>query len=432
MAFRRGACNGWCAAFALVGAGGGSLYANRATTINVLVGGDTQGYLAPCGCTSPMTGGIRRLATAVAQYRGVGGLFLENGGLLEETPKQGLVGLKQSALKARAIADALRAMHVDAVNIGQEEVSAGLGTLREIEQLTDHAAISTSIEPSATNTLPQWIERGPFLIGGITPASENLALVTGEMQVSVKTAAHRIVAEAARRSLTPILMFRGAEPDAAALAMDEPGLALVVFKSAGTAPLTPILIGHTLLVTPGDQTKNLVRLEFDGLAFSNYRTVTLSPNYADEPRVSRIYRSYQTQVDHAHLIEGLARTKTGAFAGSAACMSCHAAAFKKWHASAHAHALADLERQGSARDPECLGCHVTGLESTVGFQARRQTPKLADVSCEACHGPARAHALAPKVYRLPKLTEKSCLGCHSPSNSPNFTFSVFWPRVSHR
>ena len=429
MPVARGAWSGWCAAFALVGAG--SLSANRPSTINVVVAGDTQGYLAPCGCTSPMTGGIRRLATAVAQYRGTGGLFLENGGLLEENPR-GLVALRQGVLKALALADAFRAMRVDAVNIGQEELTAGPGTLTQIEELTDRATLSTSLEPSATNNLPQWLAHGPFLIGGVTPAAVNLAAITGETAVPVKAAVHRLAEEALKRGLTPILMFRGTEPQAEAFARDEPGLALIVYQSAGTAPLAPIVIGHTMLVTPGDQTKNLVRLEFDGTAFSNYRAVTLTPNYADEPKVSKIYRSYQAQVGHAHLIELLPRTKTAAFAGSAACASCHGAAFKIWHASAHSHALADLERQGSERDPECVGCHVTGLASTVGFRSRLQTRKLADVSCEACHGPAQAHAHAPRTYRLPKLTEKSCLGCHTPNNSPNFAFSTFWPKVSHR
>ena len=185
-------------------------------------------------------------------------------------------------------------------------------------------------------------------------------------------------------------------------------------------------------MTPGDRTKNLVRLDFDGVAFSNYRVVTLTPNYADEPGVSRIYRSYLDRVAGANLIQLLPRAKGAAYAGSAACMSCHAKAYKVWHASAHAHALADLEHQHHDRDTDCLGCHVTGLASSVGFRTRALTPKLADVTCEACHGPARGHALSPRTVRLPKLGEKSCLSCHSLDNSPNFAFSTFWPKVSHR
>ena len=397
MALWSGKLTGWCAAFALTGVWGARVSTVGPDSINVLIGGDVQGALSPCGCTFPMTGGIRRLATAVKLYRGPGGVFLENGGLIEESPSN-LVGRKQNVFSAAALADALRAMNVDAVNIGhRSELSAGQGTLADIEQLTDSKAISTSLQPSPSNRLLPWIVRGPFLVGGITPAAETLAQVTGETALSSHDAANRLVAEASARGLTPILLFRGGQVEAQALAQSEPGLRLIVYKTAGTAPPEPITVGNTLLVTPGDQSKNLVRLEFGGTTFSHYSTVTLTPNYADEPKVSKIYRDYLTQVDRANLISELPRTKTAAFAGSKSCMSCHAAAYKVWHASAHAHALADLENQHHARDPDCLGCHVTGLASTAGFRTRILSPQLANVTCEACHGPARAHVLAPRT-----------------------------------
>jgi hypothetical protein len=112
-------------------------------------------------------------------------------------------------------------------------------------------------------------------------------------------------------------------------------------------------------------------------------------------------------------------------------MSCHAEAYKAWHNSAHANALADLEREGHARDPDCLSCHVTGLASTVGFTTRALTPKLANVTCESCHGPAKSHTLSPKLFHLPTVGRESCVGCHSVDNSPNFDFDRFWPKVQH-
>jgi len=398
----------------------------------LLIAGDFQGRLAPCGCTFPMTGGIRRLATAVAGMRGSGGVFIVNGGLIDENPPNGLVGIKQSAIKARALADSLRAMHVDAVNLGEEEVRAGRGTLQEIEQLTDNATISTSLEPSAANRLASWTARGPFLIGGITPSADALAVLTGETPRTSDRAARELADEAGRRGLAPILLFRGSEASAIALAKAVPELALIVYKGAGSAPVAPEQVGRTTLVTPGDYAKSLVRIEFDGSRFFGYRTVELTPDIADDPKISRFYRDYLHEVDRAKLIEQLERTKTAAYAGSAACMSCHTAAYRKWKGSAHHHALADLERQGHARDPDCLSCHVTGLSSSIGFKTRALTPSLADVTCEGCHGPAKAHALAPRKSKLTKLTPISCVKCHSSENSPNFSFARMWPKISHR
>jgi hypothetical protein len=44
------------------------------------------------------------------------------------------------------------------------------------------------------------------------------------------------------------------------------------------------------------------------------------------------------------------------------------------------------------KDPECLQCHVTGYGKPGGFISIEQTPGMANVQCEMCHGPGSIYA----------------------------------------
>lgn len=380
-----------------------------------------------------MTGGIKRMATALNQFRSTNTVFVENGGLVSSDPPNGEVGVKQNRIKLEAIGDALQAMHVDAVAIGAEEARSGAGALQELQALTDQSVVCTSVANGSTTRVKPWIERHGLLIGAVTPAAEAVAAMTGGEAISSEVAAKALCAEANTRHLAPVLLYRGDQGSARALARAAPELKLIVFRSQGSATDRLLTEGATALVSPGDRARNLIALKFDGTHFEQDAIITLGPNYGDDPTVSAVYReSYLRRVTKSMLIEQLSRTKTARYAGNGACSKCHATAESIWHASAHGHALIDLERQGHDRDPDCLGCHVTGLGSTVGFRTRRTTPNLSNVTCEACHGPAMAHVTAPKKFRLAKVTPTVCLSCHAPDNSPNFSFDVFWKRIRHR
>ncbi len=118
------------------------------------------------------------------------------------------------------------------------------------------------------------------------------------------------------------------------------------------------------------------------------------------------------------------------YVGAATCASCHSEQYSIWEKSGHAHAMATLEKKNQQFDNECVRCHVVGFEKG-GFQTLLTTPQLANVQCEACHGPGRAHASAPaKGYGF-MATPDGCVMCHTVPNSPDFNFETYWPRIKH-
>jgi len=109
------------------------------------------------------------------------------------------------------------------------------------------------------------------------------------------------------------------------------------------------------------------------------------------------------------------------YEGAAACAACHEPAVDFWRTTKHAHALATLEKAHRARDPACIGCHVTGYFQPGGTtDLEVATSRLADVGCEACHGPASAHVAAADKKAFPSTVPASvCLGCHTPDQTNN-------------
>jgi len=116
------------------------------------------------------------------------------------------------------------------------------------------------------------------------------------------------------------------------------------------------------------------------------------------------------------------------YLGSAACRACHAAAFARWRATGHARDFAGL-LSADRRVSACLRCHVTGYGDRLGHPAAGEGQDLANVGCEACHGPGADHGRSAHPELVPTLTggecppceiNRICRLCHTPERSPGF------------
>ncbi len=410
--------------FGLLGIAAGAMGALSAEDDwTVIISGDIDGYLSPCGCTAPMSGGIRRRASYIDSIQNRERLIvLDNGGFVASAGRQ-------DEMKAQTMAQALAAMRADAINLTPAEAALGRGILNSIATLAEGKLVATQLSGPALGT-ERWKERGPFLVGGITSKPSALGQL-GVAPQPVGTAVTELIEEADRRGRHAAVLFNGSLSEARTLAETFPQLALIVYRSQGDPPITAEKIGNTVVVTPGDKGRSIVRLSFGKGGLTAYAPVGLGPEYPDDPEVSRFYASYLQRVEGANLLDRAPRTPGPDYAGNKACGSCHATAYNVWKGSEHAHALATLEKDGHGRDPDCVGCHVVGLEHEKGFTSRENTPDLTDVGCESCHGGGKAHAIAPKLNPMPIVGAKSCAPCHTPNQSPNFSFLTYWAKIKH-
>ncbi len=375
----------------------------------LILTGDMDGLLTPCGCTRPMSGGIRRLATAVKSLSIPGKtLLLVNGGLVENTGRQ-------NELKAEAFAQALRAMQVTALKVGKSELALGRGTLISLSNVAEGRLIgSEDLREKSGGAIAATIQSGPFLIGCGDTASD----------------IEHFVDEAKSEDLRSVLLLSGSLSEAQDIAARYPSLALIQYRSGGHPSKS--WAGNVLLATPGEKGKEVVKLIFSRDHFSSYSSVDLGPQYGDDPNASRVFKQYLSRVDDERLIDFAPRGPSADFAGTQACGKCHSEAMKVWQHSSHAGALKSLKTEGEHLDPECVRCHVVGFESEKGYVSEAKTPALSSVGCESCHGPGKAHGASPYVVKLLKVTEAKCASCHTTEQSPNFQFSTFWPRVKHK
>jgi hypothetical protein len=111
--------------------------------------------------------------------------------------------------------------------------------------------------------------------------------------------------------------------------------------------------------------------------------------------------------------------------GTQKCAACHFQQYRTWRESKHAHAF-DILPVKYRRDASCLKCHTTGHGLPSGYKDDT-TANLAQVSCEACHGPGSEHAqiaigflekeitaAAEEQIRgsIEMLVSNVCLDCH--------------------
>ncbi len=148
---------------------------------------------------------------------------------------------------------------------------------------------------------------------------------------------------------------------------------------------------------------------------------------------------------------GLAADKEHNFVGADKCKMCHQGpakgnVYQIWEKGPHAGAYQVLvdKKDGSEKNEKCVGCHVTGFGKATGYKIGDADPKnaaLANVGCEACHGPGadyknmaimKDHAKSVE-NGLVVPDEKTCMTCHN-KTSPTFKgfdFATYWKKIQH-
>ena len=113
-----------------------------------------------------------------------------------------------------------------------------------------------------------------------------------------------------------------------------------------------------------------------------------------------------------------------AYVGSKKCMKCHFKQHATWKKEKHAVAYETIANEDDKQ--LCMPCHTTGYRAPGGFTSIDETPDLANVGCESCHGPASKHVeLGEEAKKnggeVPQSVRDSiskatlaCTNCHNP------------------
>ncbi len=135
------------------------------------------------------------------------------------------------------------------------------------------------------------------------------------------------------------------------------------------------------------------------------------------------------------------------YVGVNKCKSCHKKEYKSWKRTKMAVSFESLKpgvkaaekikvglnhKMDFTKDPECLACHTTGYGKPGGFVSIEETPDMANVQCEECHGAGGGYSAVMKKNNHFKLSEvieaglvipshdkEGCLRCHDNKNPFN-------------
>ncbi len=142
------------------------------------------------------------------------------------------------------------------------------------------------------------------------------------------------------------------------------------------------------------------------------------------------------------------------YVGAKKCKACHLKQYKSWKKTSMSNSFENLkagvkadEKTKAGLDPAkdyttdagCLKCHTTGY-GQGGFTSIEETPKLAGVQCESCHGPGGEYKTVMKKNKkawkengytseelkaigliIPSEDEKGCMVCHGKDSPFNET-----------
>jgi cytochrome c554/c'-like protein len=400
-------------------------------TVLLLHTGEQRGHLEPCGCTTPQIGGLPRRAAFLASLPSdPAPVVVDDGDMIEDPGRQ-------SQLKAEALAAFYRINGYAAVNLGEQDFRLGFGYLRALQSEAKVPFLSANVRLGDRPTMTETAAASGITLVGLLAASLGPDVKRWNPMLTVEAP------EAALARLEPslksagrvVLLFHGAPEEARPLARRFPWLAAIVTAhEADDYRPEPLIEAGVPMVNAGRWGKVVGRLELGPGGARPLPPLTLGPEWSDAPPVRALMNRYLSRVNAESLLDHLPRLpgpEGRHYAGTAACQSCHPAAYATWEKSGHAHAYRTLVTAGHDRDPDCAGCHVVGLGSESGFRSPAATPHLKDVGCESCHGPAAAHAQSPAAQKLPRLDAATCRHCHVAEQSPHFDFATYWPKIRH-
>ncbi len=355
--------------------------------LNLVYTGAMEGELEPCGCSSKTDfGGMARFAGYLQDNKEeLSPYILIDAGNFsgKDTP--------QGRLKTEAMLKAFSAMDYDVVAFSEKEKKLPQEFL---------SPFTGRYKTPAISDMPEY--------------GRSILLKRGDLELNISVDPEdyqedRLNILLTDRSLSEARLFKGWD---------------IIILSSGEVIDEPLRINGTIILSGYPKGKRLGILTItgrngDGWSY-RHRWQVLGSDSRESSAVRSIIDEYDSGVEKISKRVVVTITE-GPYSGVLKCAECHQPFVESWEKTRHANALDSLRRAGKSGDPECLQCHTVGYGKSGGFLNNEATPGLANVQCEACHGPGREH-LQDFSKPMAAITEETCKKCHTAQNSPDFNF----------
>jgi len=390
---------------------------HKTDVLTVFLTGNELGALQPCGCSGGQLGGFDRRSAVLNSVPAAKRLIVDTGSFVEKMSEQDII-------KFKIIIQAFNLLDYDLVNLTEEdiEIAQNLGLLDSIKSIfniiTSHSGADVNVPAKFTKKLS--LKGDPVAVTVASFDAESASIEQVEKlftpQPGLQTVDililndcnDKIIAPIAKRGIVDCLVCP-AESDEAMI-ISEPNKRPLIISVGRYGRY----VGK--LQIRADEARDKLNLSF--------LPVDVNENLRQEKSLIELYEDYKRWVKDANLLDEHPRfplTNGLEYTGSESCKGCHEHEdeYDIWSKNPHAHAYATLENVGSQFDPECVVCHVVGMEYQGGFVSEKKTGHLKNVGCESCHGPGSEHIRSGGKVKTTK-PKSGCADCHTPETSGEY------------
>lgn len=427
-------CAGACALVVLrwstsAGAAGASVPPMAGRQFRVIVSGDTQSYLRPCGCQPLSPGGIARRATFISQQHR-DAIRLDLGNLVGTSPLLGT--------DATLLTRTMTHLNYAACGIGPNDLKIDKPNWTKASKATGFSLICTNLDEAARR--PGVVPSAIITAGGLRLGVLCVLAPTDGGDVPllpVQTALEEYLPAVRRDSDVVVLLTHMSPEQTKAATLGLRGIDLVISSARygqsyavrredNTWQCAVPTLGRGVMVL------TLTRERGKGIVAARSSLTMLTPEVKADPLVDRwveehlIANKRQLPRQEApDLLAALSELQRKS-AGASSCGTCHQTETSHWSKSGHARAWFTLVQKGKTGDPTCIPCHTTP-DHALGSDL-----STTGIGCATCHGADDLHRFEPKTQRMIRSPQvQLCLKCHTPEQDPHFDFRSHLKRISH-
>jgi len=343
--------------------------------------------------------------------------------------------MESATLKADTMAQIFSHIGVDAVNVGEKDLTLGLPLLKELEKKWNFPFVSANLtDENGSLLFEKYIikevnGKNVAIFGLMGDTSEMIDKVEKATGGTVKVtdpleAAKAIIAELEGKVDYTIALAHQKTNRDWVLARRVKGIDLIIGGQDTLKTEDPAQAGDTLMVRSGEkgQYQGLMEVTFNGEKTSQNSLIPFGDKIENDLEVKAMLDAYNDKLVALYggnNGEGKEAAENVALRATA-CEPCHSGVVQKWHATDHAKAYSTLVERSKQFDPSCLTCHTTLFEQPGGFTMEKQQPELMNIQCESCHGYAKDHLSEMKPIPVADPPVATCVKCHTPDRCPGF------------